>query len=154
MKVMAALIGLAIPVVLASLGSQAGAEHSASVCGRLIEYRPAPSTDIRHGYAHVRLTTPSGDTSVLFHDTNPSNAPSRIDLAATRQPANICVTGPYVHVLGSSPYVSPYDLRLAAGLPNTSTAPAFESGNVLFVAVATAVAVAGARLRMRRRSHG
>lgn len=154
MKFMAALMGLAIPMALASLGSQAGAEHSASVCGRLIEYRPAPSTDIRHGYAHVRLTTASGDTGVLFHDTNPTNTPSRIDLAATRQPANICITGPYVHVLGSSPYVSPYDLRLAASLPNTSTAPALESGNVLFVAVATAVAVAGARLRMRRRSHG
>lgn len=153
MKLVAALIGLAIPLAFAPLGSEADAEHSALVCGRLIEYRPAPSTDIRHGYAHVRLTTATGDTSVLFHDTNPTNTPSRIDPAATRQPANICITGPYVHVVGSSPYVSPYDLRLApAGMPNTSTAPALGSGDLALVAVAVAVVLAGARRNRARRS--
>lgn len=122
MRTLALVVGLVVVSALSPSGADAA--HEASVCGRLLEYVRAPSDDIRHGYAHVRLATPTGDTGVLFHDTNPTNAPSRTEPGATRQGAQICISGPYVHVLGSSPYVSPYDLRLASAgaLPGTSTA--------------------------------
>lgn len=107
--------------VFPTFDARADATHQASVCGRLLEYVPAPSDSLAHGYAHVRIATASGDTSVLFHHINPGNAPSRIHPGATRQGASVCISGPYVHVVGSSPYVSPYDLRLAS-LPSTSTA--------------------------------
>lgn len=140
MRTVALVAGLVIVFALSPSGADAA--HEATVCGQLLEYVRAPSNDIRHGYAHVRLATPTGDTGVLFHDTNPSKAPSRIQPGATRQGAQICISGPYVHILGSSPYVSPYDLRLAptGSLPGTSTTP---------VADGTPVRVCGAMSEYR-----
>lgn len=147
------IAAIAIGMAVAFMPSAAVATHQASVCGRLLEYVPAPSDALAHGYAHVRLAIPNGDAGVLFHHTNPTNTPSRIEPGATRQGANVCISGPYVHIVGSSPYVSPYDLRLApaAALPGTSTAPR-EGGlpsSVIAVAAALAVVALNA-LRGRR----
>jgi len=151
MRSLVFIFGLSAAFALAPLGSSADADHQASVCGRLLEYVHAPSDNLGHGYAHIRLTTASGDTSVLFHHINPSNMPSRIEPGATQPGANICISGPYVHIVGSSPYVSPYDLRLAGvkSLPSTSTAPAqgLAIQVLAFLSVATLV---GLRLRSMR----
>jgi hypothetical protein len=124
---------IALGLALLPMGVRAEAAHEANVCGRLLEYVPEPSDDLAHGYAHVRLTTSSGDVGVLFHRINPSNAPSTIAPGATRIGATVCISGPYVHRVGFSPYVSPYILSLAASaaptarpitsLPSTGTAP-------------------------------
>lgn len=148
------ITAIAIGIAIAFMPSAAAATHQASGCGRLLEYVAAPSDDLAHGYAHVRLATPNGDASVLFHHTNPTNTPSRIEPGATRQGANVCISGPYVHVVGSSPYVSPYDLRLApaAALPGTNTAP--RDGGLswsMVVALATALAVVALSAVLRRR---
>lgn len=148
------ITAIAIGIAVAFMTSAAAATHQASVCGRLLEYVAAPSDDLAHGYAHVRLATSSGDTGVLFHHTNATNTPSRIEPGATRQGANVCISGPYVHVVGSSPYVSPYDLRLAsaAALPGTSTAPSEDRLPSSVVAVATALAVVTLSALRRRRA--
>lgn len=147
------IAAIAIAMSVAFLPSAAEATHQASVCGRLLEYVAAPSDDLAHGYAHVRLATPNGDTGVLFHHTNPTNTPSRIEPGATRQGANVCISGPYVHVVGSSPYVSPYVVRLApaAALPGTSTALSAGGLPWSMVALAAALAVGALHAVHRRR---
>lgn len=154
MRSLVLLLGLVVTFAVAPLGERADAAHSASVCGRLLEFVPAPSDDLAHGYAHVRLSTATGDTSVLFHHTNPSNTPSITEPGSTQQGANVCISGPYVHVVGSSPYVSPYHLRLApaGSLPSTSTL--HEQGAAApMLAVLTAVgALMALRARRQRRS--
>lgn len=126
-------LAVAIALVVGSAGLTAEATHSESACGRLLEFVAPPSNDIAQGYGHVRLATATGDKSVLFHHTNPSSTPSKTERGATDQGTNVCISGPYVHVTGASPYVSPYDLRLAttttgtppvASLPSTATASA------------------------------
>lgn len=125
-------LAVAIALVVGSAGLTAEATHSESACGRLLEFVAPPSNDIAQGYGHVRLATATGDKSVLFHHTNPSGTPSKTERGATDQGTNVCISGPYVHVTGASPYVSPYDLRLAtttgtppvASLPSTATASA------------------------------
>lgn len=118
-------LALAFLLVLTSASIEVEASHSESACGVLLEYVTPPSDNLAHGYGHVRLSAPSGDTSVLFHHINPTGSPSRTESGATVPGATVCVSGPYVHREGASPYVSPYDLRLAraaspVGAPVTS----------------------------------
>lgn len=146
------LVALSVAFATSSLGSAANADHEASICGRLDEYQPPPSDNLGHGYGHVRLTTASGATSVLFHHVNPSNTPSTTQPGSTQKGANICISGPYVHVVGSSPYVSPYNLRLAGpkSLPSTSTALSDRSPVLALALLAVTAAVVELRVFRRR----
>ena len=107
------VIGLVLALTIALIPSRADAAPQELACGRLLEYQPPPSDNLDHGYGHVRLSTATGDRAVLFHHVNPSNTPSRTEPGATQMGADICISGPYEHIVGRSPYVSPYDLRLA-----------------------------------------
>jgi len=142
---MLALAGLTLP-----LGASAFASHSAEACGQVVEYVAPPSDDIAHGYGQLRLATSRGDPSLGFHHTNPTNTPSRTDQGATRQGANVCMSGPYVHVLGSTPYISPYVLRVATpSMPATSTADA-RPDQIAVIAGLVTLAMLAMRLRARR----
>ncbi len=114
-------IAVAVLSALFAPGTSAQGAHSESSCGQVLDYVAPPSDDIRHGYGQLRLRTASGEVSIAFHHTNPSAAASRTEPGAVQRFANVCISGPYVHVVGVTPYVSPYDLRLAATATPTAT---------------------------------
>lgn len=135
------LVAVATLLLVLALAAEVEAGHSEDVCGQNLEYQPPPSDDIRHGYGQLRLRTSSGEVSIAFHHTNPANAPSRTEQGATQRFVNVCISGPYVHVVGATPYVSPYDLRLAAS-PSPVATPGKAPVTSLPSTTTSAVAVA------------